>query len=93
MFHNYANRLFYHNSLDQSISSRRDVWTIFLLLPCFKEIPAFNANSVGPDQTPHYATSDLGLHCYQCSFYGTPGLNGLMKKLLQLPISFPAHQK
>ena len=31
---------FYHNSLDQSISSKRDVWLV-LLLPWFTEIPVF----------------------------------------------------
>ena len=30
---------------------------------CFKEIPELNANSVDPDQMPHSAVSDLGLHC------------------------------
>ena len=33
----------------------------FLLLPCFIEIPVFNANSADPDQTPRFAASDLGL--------------------------------
>ena len=27
------------------------------------EIPVLTANSVNPDQTPHSAGSDLGLHC------------------------------
>ena len=35
----------------------------FLLILCFIEIPAFNANSVDPDQMQHYVASDLGLHC------------------------------
>ena len=26
----------------------------------------FVANSVDPDQTPHFAASDLGLHCFPC---------------------------
>ena len=42
------------------------VVVVFLLL-CFKEIPVFNANSVDPDQMPHSAASDLGLHCLQKS--------------------------
>ena len=29
----------------------------------FEEYGVFNANSVVPDQTPHSAASDLGLHC------------------------------
>ena len=33
-----------------------------LKITCFIEIPVFNANSVVPDQTPHDAASDLGLH-------------------------------
>ena len=34
-----------------------------LSLPCFIEIPVFNANSVDPDQTPRSAAPDLGLFC------------------------------
>ena len=60
--------LFYHYSLDQSISSRR-VPGYFLLLPCFIEILILNANSVDPDQTPHSAASDLGLHCLPVSLF------------------------
>ena len=33
----------------------------------FEEIPELNANSVDPDQTPHSAASDLGLHCLPMS--------------------------
>ena len=63
----YINRfmpsgLFYLSSLDRSISNSR-VSRQFLLLPCFLEIHVFNANSVGPDQTPRSAASDLDLHC------------------------------
>ena len=57
---------FYLNSLDQSISSKRGVWLI-LLLPWFTEIPVLNTNSVDPDQMPHFAASDLGLHCLPMS--------------------------
>ena len=35
-----------------------------LIIPCFIEIFVFNANGVDPDQTPHSAASDLGLHCF-----------------------------
>ena len=35
----------------------------FLFMPCFIEIPVFNANNIKPDQTPQSAASDLGLHC------------------------------
>ena len=40
-----------------------------LLLLFFTEIPEFNANSVDPDQTPHFAVSDQGLHCLPMSFF------------------------
>ena len=55
------NRFFYHNSLDRSISNSR-VSGYFLPLPCFKEIPVFNASSGDPDQTPRSVASDQGLH-------------------------------
>ena len=42
------NGLFDLYSLDRSISSIRGIW---LLSPCFIEIPVFNANRVDPDQT------------------------------------------
>ena len=38
-----------------------------VLLPYLKEIPFFNTNSVSPDQTPHFAASDLDLHCWLMS--------------------------
>ena len=53
---------FYLNSLDQSISSFRGVWSA-LIITMFYEMPVINANSVEPDQTPRSAASDLGLHC------------------------------
>ena len=34
---------------------------------CFIEIPVLYANSVGPDQMPRSAASDLGLHCLPMS--------------------------
>ena len=55
--------------LSQVDSSISRVWTgpfliyWFLVVPCCVEIPVFNANIVGPDQTPRSAASDLGLHC------------------------------
>ena len=39
----------------------------FLLISCFVEISILNANSVDPDQMPHSAASDLGLHCLPMS--------------------------
>ena len=53
---------FYLNSLDRSISEGKNVWSMFLLLPCFIEIPTFNTNSVDRDQTPSSVAFDLGLH-------------------------------
>ena len=38
---------------------------LFLGILLIREIPVFNANSVDPDQTPHYVASDLGLYCLQ----------------------------
>ena len=41
--------------------------SVFLLLPCFIEVPVFNASSLNPDQTPRSAASDLSLHCLPLS--------------------------
>ena len=60
------NEISYLRVLDWSISNRRDVWLV-LLVPCFKEIPVFNANSLDPDQTPRSAASDLDLDCLPMS--------------------------
>ena len=35
------------------------------------------ANTVDPDQTPHYVASDLGLHCLPTALLQFPGRNGL----------------
>ena len=51
----------YLHSSDRSISNIRGFWLVFFV-PCFIEIPVFNANNVDPDQTPRTAASDLGLH-------------------------------
>ena len=40
---------------------------INFLIPSFIEIPLLNANREDPDQTPHSAASDLGLHCLSMS--------------------------
>ena len=53
--------LFYINYLDRFISNLRFVWLV-LLSPCCIAGPVISANSVDPDQTPHSAASDLGLH-------------------------------
>ena len=59
----------YLNSLDWSISKRRGVWFV-LLVVCFIKIPVSNANSVDIDQMLHSAASDLGLHCLSMSING-----------------------
>ena len=61
--------------MDCSISNLRGVWYIFII--CI-EMSLFNANSVDPDQMPHYVASDLGLHCLPKSFYGTQDMNVLI---------------
>ena len=55
--------LFHHNPLDGSISSRRDVWLIFINTLFYRSSYNFDANSVYPDQKLHSVVSDLGLHC------------------------------
>ena len=52
--------LLYLRSFDRSISS-------FFLIPCFKETPVLNANSVDPDQSPRSVACDLGLYYLQMS--------------------------
>ena len=42
----------------------------FLLLSYFIEISKLDANSVDPDQTPHSAASEQGLHCLPMSLLG-----------------------
>ena len=72
--------LFYHNSLDRSISNSR-VSGYFLLLLCFIEIPVFNASIVDPDQTPRSAASDLGLHCLPFTLLGVSRLKWVQSHL------------
>ena len=33
------------------------------------EIPAYNANSVDPNQMPHSVASDMGLHCLPITLF------------------------
>ena len=52
--------------LDESISNFRGVWCIFVIFISFQiDIPV--SNSEDPDQTPHSAVSELGLHCLPMS--------------------------
>ena len=56
---------FYHNSLEQSISSSRVSGFCY----CYV---VFNANSVDPDQMPQTMASDLVLTVYQLPFWDFP---------------------
>ena len=73
---------FYLNSLNRSISSKRDVWLVFFIISMFNEIPIFNANNADPDQAPRSAASDLGCTVYQYLFYKTIGINGVKMYLV-----------
>ena len=72
------------------MSNRKVVWLVLLsfikIFFFFFFFFFFNANSVDPDQMPHFVASDLGLHCL--SFCGAPGINGLnsaqCEKFLQI---------
>ena len=48
--------------LDESICHFRGVGSV-LLLSFYFGWKILSANSVDPDQMPHYVASDLGLHC------------------------------
>ena len=41
---------------------------------CFIEIPVYYANSVDPEQKPHFAAPDLGLHCLPITLLGVSRL-------------------
>ena len=72
--------LFYHNTLDRSISKIRDVWL---------QISELNANSEDP-------VLQCLIWVYtvcQCPFYGTLGLNGLRKQTLQSHIHTQTHRQ
>ena len=66
LFNPFMPNGFYLDSFNQSISSMRVVWLVFLI-PCFIEIPVFNASSADPDQMPSSVASDLGLNCLSMS--------------------------
>ena len=53
--------------LDESISNFRDVWCTFFIFFFYFEKIFLLANREDPDQTPHSAASDLGLHCLPMS--------------------------
>ena len=71
--------LFYPSKLDESI---RHIWGCLVFISfyhlCFSrnaQLP--DTNSVDPDQTPRFATSDLGLYCLPMSLLWDVGTNGL----------------
>ena len=58
----YTGRLFQFYMLDVSVYLLRGGRSILLLLLYFSW-KILLANTVDPDQMPHYVASDLGLHC------------------------------
>ena len=52
----------------------KKVFSYFLLLLCFIEMPVFNVNSVETDQIPRSAASDLDLRCLPMSLLWDIGL-------------------
>ena len=58
----YTGRLFHCYILDESNCHFRGVGSILLLLFYFLW-KILLANTVDPDQMPHYVAIDLGLHC------------------------------
>ena len=56
----YYGRLFHCYTLDKSIYHFRDIVSILSLLFLMENLLA---NTVDPDQKPHYVASDLVLHC------------------------------
>ena len=58
----YIGRLFHCYMLDESTHRFRGIESILSILFYFLW-KILLANSVYPDQRPHYVASDLGLHC------------------------------
>ena len=56
----YTGGLFHCYMLDKSIYQFRGVRSILSLLFLWKILLA---NTIDPDQVPHYVASDTGLHC------------------------------
>ena len=59
----YIGGLFHCYMLDESTCHFRDADSILMFLFYFLW-KILLANSVDPDQMPHYVASDLGLHCF-----------------------------
>ena len=75
--------LFYHKSLDRSISNRRDVWLVFIL-KSFIEIYVINANGVALIRRHVLWRPSWVYTICQCPFYGTLGIHGLSWKWMEL---------
>ena len=74
----YTGRLFNCYMLAESSCHFRSVWhNMSLLFYCLWKI--LLANTVDPDQTPHYVVCDLGLPCLPMVIYGFPEKNGSRK--------------
>ena len=73
-----AGGIFYHNSLDWSISKLAGCLVSFYYY-CFIEIPVVNANNVDPEQMLCSVASDLGLHYLPITVLGSIDYNGLIK--------------
>ena len=58
------NGLSYLNILDRSISIKRGILVGFIITI----IPLLKENFVDPDKMPHFAASEMGLHCLPMSF-------------------------
>ena len=57
----------------------------FLYSLCNVENSDFKVNSVDPDQTPHSAASDLGLHCLPMSLLWDARLKWVKRKEFVFP--------
>ena len=67
---------FHWYMLDESICHFRGIRSIISLLFYFRW-KTLLANSVDPDQMPHYMASDLGIHCLPITLLLFPGKNEL----------------
>ena len=72
----YTGGLFHCYMLDESICPFRGVWSILSLFSMFLW-KILLANTVDPDQMPHYVASDLGLQCLPMTLLWFPVKNGL----------------
>ena len=64
----YTGRLFHCFMLDESICHCRYECQVYFVTFILFLIKILLANTVDPDQTPHYVASDLVLHCLPMTF-------------------------